>query len=274
MAATIWTASAVVAVAAFFGGYALPGYVDPPSEPTQFLDWGQYALLYLGSPVATWLGPPPWIGLVTVCGAIGLFATVAILLISLRARLDRNAPALPTSWLAGVGLSTWAVGSAFMTGWGRLSLGGPEQALTSRYTSVASLLWVGLAFCLLEMTYPARETSREPARRGPAIAPYAERWAAQRSAKRIAAVGAVGAFFVLSLWAREGIRHLHGQWQHREPVREAFREGSVEAHDWEALGIERELAESYLSTMRRLRLSLYRDLSDPPTPVDAVTEED
>jgi hypothetical protein len=121
----------VASTAAFLSGY-------PPSLPAQqswrvalahpFL-YGGYVLVYLGAPIGD--GRLIWAALLGAGGLGGL----VVLLVALRRR------GVALRELAGfLAVATFAIGSALLTGLGRLGFG-VGQALTSRYVAFATLMW-------------------------------------------------------------------------------------------------------------------------------------
>jgi hypothetical protein len=105
-----------------------------------------YALVYLGAPVASSFGT-------SAAYAAGLFMVMATLAFADLA--VRGAPAQRErlgGWLA---FAAFAIGCAFLTAVGR---GGNdfEQAMSSRYTSIASLGWIALLACAFVAAASAR----------------------------------------------------------------------------------------------------------------------
>lgn len=127
---SLWLALALASAGAFFYRY-----VPPPAEPfagdaarTPLLAAG-YVLTYLGGPLGIWSGVP----LSLAWGAAGLLAFAWFAL-----RLGRERRARP--WIA---LGTVPLAGAALAIVGRATFG-IDQALSSRYVTVASLLWIAL----------------------------------------------------------------------------------------------------------------------------------
>jgi hypothetical protein len=127
---SLWLALALGAAAAFFYRYA-----PPPAEPYASdaarapLIVAGYLLTYLGGPLGIWSGVP----LALAWGAAGLLAFGALAF-----RLARYERARP--WLA---LGAVPIFAAVLAIVGRATFG-IDQALSSRYVSVSSLLWIAL----------------------------------------------------------------------------------------------------------------------------------
>jgi hypothetical protein len=138
---SFWFALALGAAAAFFYRYA-----PPPAEPYASdaarapLIAAGYVLTYLGGPLGIWSGAP----LAIAWGAAGLlaFGWLAFRL----ARYERARP-----WLALGAVPLFAAALAIV---GRATFG-IDQALSSRYVSVSSLLWIALA-ALLALAFERR----------------------------------------------------------------------------------------------------------------------
>ena len=107
-----------------------------------------HGLAFLASPVVrAWTEPA--VGVIVGAGALVLAA------LGLAHAAARRAPPEPV-WL---GLIVFAIGSAAMTALGRAEYG-LEQAMTSRYTTVANLLWIGVLGILLSSASHASSARR------------------------------------------------------------------------------------------------------------------
>lgn len=147
-----------VAVWALVGGATILSYVygyhAPEHHPSVWIvlsrpfEYGLYVLKYLGSPIDASSGAGAALAALV---ALGVFCFYG-------AALVRHY-AVPLKHLAPyVSLGLYAVASAMMTGMGRLDFGG-SQALSSRYVTFSSLLWV--AVIVWVYVGIARERSRE-----------------------------------------------------------------------------------------------------------------
>jgi hypothetical protein len=137
----IWILFAACAFALYFYGY-----VQPPQTPKLFAELADplgmiaYVLAYFGGPFGAWVAPSR-IPLSVALGALGIAAFLALLLLYRRdRRIDPGSAAIETPWIALAGYSLLV---GILTTAGRSGFGA-EQALTSRYTTGAMLLWIGL----------------------------------------------------------------------------------------------------------------------------------
>ena len=152
----MWIVCAALAISAYFHHFERPPY--HPSWWTVFqhpLGYPLYVLEYLGQPVCAFHGSAA-----AGAGVVGLLAWAGLLL-----ALHRQG--LPTAqWAAYLGLGLYAILTACVTGMARVDLGGPAQAMSSRYVTMANLLWVGVAvlgaecFADREGETPRRRTLR------------------------------------------------------------------------------------------------------------------
>jgi hypothetical protein len=128
---SLWLALALAAAAAFFYGYA-----PPPAEPyagdaaRSPLVAAAYMLTYLGGPLGIWSGVP----LALCWGGAGVLAFAWL---AFRFAGDERA----RPWIA---LGTVPLCAAALAIVGRATFG-IDQALSSRYVTVSSLLWIALA---------------------------------------------------------------------------------------------------------------------------------
>jgi MFS family permease len=123
----LWCAVALAIGIPYFNGF--PGRVG---SVTSLGDSARYALVYLGAPLGY-----PSVPLATAYGILGLTLLALVMsLSSQRGWLDARA----STWL---GLALLSLGSMVLTTAGRAA-SGVDQALTSRYQSFSTLLWVAL----------------------------------------------------------------------------------------------------------------------------------
>ncbi len=144
----LWCAAAFLCIESYFVAYHKPG-VSPPltavlHHPLEYLG---YVLLYLGSPVVAIFSTPPWHGgpphpygpLHFVPGALA-----SVLFLGLLWRLWRGGRAAFEETAPWLGIAAFAVGSALVTGVGRVGFGVAE-GLNSRYMTTNALFWCALA---------------------------------------------------------------------------------------------------------------------------------
>jgi hypothetical protein len=116
----------------YFRGYAKPGHhpdlVYAAAHPAQFV---HYLLVYLGGAVGFWR-----VEAATAFGALGVLTLLAATVWLLVGREVPRTALVPWLLLAGYAMLT-----AAMTGLSRVGFG-VEQALSSRYTTIAGLFWV------------------------------------------------------------------------------------------------------------------------------------
>ena len=115
----------------------------------------EYVLLYLGGPCAV----SGSTSLALLSGAMGLILAVigiGLLLRRYEVRLHLLSPY--------IGLASYAVGSALLTGLGRIAIGS-EQALATRYIAISSLLWIAniVFLCMLAERMGNKRWSSLPA---------------------------------------------------------------------------------------------------------------
>jgi len=128
---SVWIAVAGVVAATYLYRYETPDY--HPSLWSVFghpIAFPLYVLKYLGQPLANYSGTAA-----ALAGAAGLALWIALL-----AAL-RRPHGFPSPTLAPyLGLGLYALGSALLTGVARVELG-TEQAMSSRYVTMANPLW-------------------------------------------------------------------------------------------------------------------------------------
>lgn len=129
-----WICVGAPEIAAYLWGYARPAYHPPAgdvlAQPVSFI---RYVLCYLGQPVCNLSSSGA-----TLAGAAGLAAWTFFL-----ARQKRDS--VPILWAPAMFLGLYAIASAAITGAARLDMGGVDQAMSSRYATLANLLWFSLA---------------------------------------------------------------------------------------------------------------------------------
>ena len=128
----IWMLNGLIASLTYLHGFSVPGYHPPLSaalsDPIGVI---YYALTYLGQPIAPFSTP-----LAALLGGAGVLCWG---IAGVRLREAEN----HFVWKAGLGLGAYAFGSALMTALARVELG-PAQAMSSRYISIANLLWLAV----------------------------------------------------------------------------------------------------------------------------------
>jgi len=131
----VWLAASCLVVASYGYGYEPPGY--HPSMGLVFarpLEYAVYILTYLGAPVVAYHGPA---AAIAGAGGLALLGGLAGLLV--------RRHAVPLAALAPyLCMGLYAAASAAMTGLGRVGFGA-DQALSSRYVTMAQLLWISNA---------------------------------------------------------------------------------------------------------------------------------
>ncbi len=132
----LWVGSAVLAVCVYFYGYEYLGHSTSGAEHAAAGTVVLYVLAYLGGA----LGRPGGVGLSVALGVLGLVGFSVSVGLALRRHKgfelrDRMAP-----WIA---LGAFAIFSSILTAVGRAGLGA-DQALSGRYVTLSSLLWIAL----------------------------------------------------------------------------------------------------------------------------------
>ncbi|MBI2217419.1 MAG: hypothetical protein HYU51_08985 [Candidatus Rokubacteria bacterium] len=150
-----WLALSTLALGVGVTALYLTGFEHPPKHPSPSLflghpgDFGVYLLAYLGAPLG-W----PALGPSIAWGLAGLVALgAASWWLWFRVPASR-ADVLP--WLM---LTLYVLGSAAMTGAGRLGAG-VSQALASRYTTISTFHWIGVAVVAALATVSLIDTRR------------------------------------------------------------------------------------------------------------------
>ncbi len=121
-----WVAASVLIVLAYLWGYTRVTHHLEPTLLQATLGRIGYALAYLGSP----LSQQVWLATLLGAGAVA-----ALSYATYRLNRRRHAALLALGWLG--------VGAALLTAWARAGYG-MEQALSSRYVTLANLAWLGV----------------------------------------------------------------------------------------------------------------------------------
>lgn len=129
-----WTAVGILVTWAYLRDYATPSYHPPLSSAlAQPLQCSLYVLAYLGQPV--WNLDPV---ISIVMGMIGLLLWSTSLA---QLFLSRVSIRILSPW---IGMALYAIGTAAITALGRVDIG-LDQAMSSRYVTMANLLWIAVA---------------------------------------------------------------------------------------------------------------------------------
>ncbi len=129
-----WTAIGIAVTWAYLRDYMTPSYHPPLSSAlAQPLHCALYILAYLGQPV--W-NLDPVISIVMGLIALLLWSTSLLQLFLSRVSLRILSP-----W---IGMALYAIGTACITALGRVD-NGLDQAMSSRYVTMANLLWIPVA---------------------------------------------------------------------------------------------------------------------------------
>ncbi len=140
----LWAAAGILTACSYLYDYHTPSYHPPLSAVLRHpIEYPLYVLRYLGQPVLNWNGTAAaWMG-----GA-GLLAWIVLLY---RTRVEKHV------FASCLGLGLYAIGSALITGLARIEFG-PDQAMSSRYITLANPLWLAIAF--LAWSLPPGRKSR------------------------------------------------------------------------------------------------------------------
>jgi hypothetical protein len=142
----------------------LHGYVKPGHHPSVFVaeeepvSYVRYVLTYLGAPLASWNAT--WAAVWGTAGVLGVAIGIASVW---RREAQFRSAAFP--WLF---LATYVLATALITGLGRLGFGVAE-ALSARYITITSLLWIALAVLITLALSPAFADPKLPRRYGYAL---------------------------------------------------------------------------------------------------------
>ncbi|MEM8931944.1 MAG: hypothetical protein AAGE94_12270 [Acidobacteriota bacterium] len=217
----LWILAALAVAALYFHGL---GVTDRPSffddgVPRTLKLFGGYLAIYLGAPLLGFHGHVAMYGGFLLLVAVAVFGLVETRREGLGWLLG---PRLPWLLLAG-----YAVASALLTAYGRLYLG-LGQALTSRYVTLSTCLWIGVAGLL------ALAGQRPWIRRLAlaALVPLAIQWGV-------------------------GAERLHTIGEERRAIRAAIVDGRPV--DLGTIYPDPEVVEERLATLRRLGLGPFRD---------------
>ncbi len=219
-----WIAVSVLVVASY-----LYDYHTPPYHPSVWLvfqhpvAYSLYVLKFLGNPLANFseMGA-------ALAGFVGLAVLCAATWRLVRAGTVRVPVLAPYA-----GFALYAMGSAMITGVGRVGFGS-SQAMSPRYITLANLLWVAV-FVLVAL------------------------WLRERSSDRMTArVLACGTALLLAFCSLYGTY----RWTERYNYRIAVRETLLHGDDMEMLRRihpEPEKISARRDVLRRLGLSIFRD---------------
>jgi hypothetical protein len=132
----LWALVTITVTAAYLNGFhepeGHPSLLLPLSCPLQY---ARYVLLYLGTPIAGYHS--------LAAGAAGACGLVSLALLTRRlARASDGRLAVSGAFLA---MAAYAIAAAALTGVGRIAYGA-GQPMSSRYATMANLLWLAVAF--------------------------------------------------------------------------------------------------------------------------------
>jgi len=128
-----WVLAGIMVAASYLYGYETPSYHPPLMEAlSQPLQCLLYLLVYLGQPLGNYN-----VILAACMGGLGLLVWSVTLFQLVASRVPTTAT-LP--WM---GMALYAIGTASITALGRVDEG-LAQALSSRYVTMANLLWIAL----------------------------------------------------------------------------------------------------------------------------------
>lgn len=160
----IWVVLAATVAGLYFHGYQKPDYHPPMGMALLYpFVYIAYVLKYLGMPVLN-LGPR----LPLIAGAVGLLGFIMGLWRLLRKHAEDVSALAPYT-----ALGLYALASAAITGVARVGFGS-GQATSSRYTTVASLLWfANIAFLWWAASRPGRQSTGGSKPEKPVVWPLA-----------------------------------------------------------------------------------------------------
>ncbi len=146
----LWAVVGLITAASYLYDYQTPSYhpslVLPFNQP---LDYLVYVLTYLGAPLSNFS-----VGGAAFTGGAGIVFLVALTTVLVRLR---NGQA--QVWLPYVALAAYAVGSAAITGLGRVGFGA-EQAMSPRYITFSNMLWIANLVLAVVVFGDMRSTGR------------------------------------------------------------------------------------------------------------------
>jgi len=227
-----WSGMSMLVVGVYFYDYQRPpGH--PPLQVAfeQPLDYAAYVLMFLGAPLQR-------DRYALIPGLFGL-----MLLLWLVWQLHRHKQLM--RFLPYVGVTLYSVGSAVLIGLGRVGFGW-QQALSSRYVTIASLLWVVVVMVLYWEWQQARDTA----------------WQQQQHHMSIA-ICMAGIAGMVVLGSVRSIRP-SVEWQY-EPLlraRQALIAGNADDGVLARLYADPQYVREQVKHLQRYRLSIYRDLGD------------
>lgn len=147
----IWTILGAIFITLYFLNFHKPDHHPPYFSLQAAMNFIIYFLIYLGSPLAAFIAPLAFL-LGILCLILAIFLPIALI------KFAQFEILLPY-----IALSVFSVINALITGFGRVGFGS-IQALSSRYVSFSSLIWVSnivLMFLLIQVlskgkiTHPA-----------------------------------------------------------------------------------------------------------------------
>jgi hypothetical protein len=118
--------------------------------------FAHYFLTYLGAPLGSFAGVP-------LDEVLGAFALCVVLAGAVRFGALRSANKSATAYLLWLAPAAFVVGNALVTAYARIAKG-PDQATASRYTTIATDLWLAVIALLVLLAADASKRGR-PARR-------------------------------------------------------------------------------------------------------------
>jgi len=151
---SLWSATAILLACVYFRGYQAPSY--HPSISTSLHMPGNliaYVFIYLGQPIVGFLG----FGAVAA-GAAGLMVWGILGYLTVREKEADDLLEFSVPPLFFVTLGLYAIASAVITAFARAGFGA-EQALSSRYVTIANLFWISilaLAGLRIQQNIPAK----------------------------------------------------------------------------------------------------------------------
>ncbi len=241
----LWIAFSALMYGLYFNGYRQP-QVHPPLDALLKapLEYAVYVLLYLGAPVlpdAHLLLVHPPLNEHPLALVPGLFGIAAVVWSTWRL-YRRKRLLLFTPFVA---LALYAIWSAMIIGIGRLGYGW-EQALSPRYVTTSSLLWIAVVV-LLCATTQTREFAGQPGRRA--------------AARRVAGFAAIVMVVVLSLWSsinwvRPAVTTKHAM---LVEARQAIVSGVYDDAILTRIFPDPKFVREQLDKLKRYRLWIYRD---------------
>jgi hypothetical protein len=169
LSVTLWVVASSITSYLYLYDYRIPRHVTSLwINFEQLLDYTSYVLTYLGAPLLTFsnrLQELPIINKVAFCnegaavvGLLGLIVSCYTVSLLIRRQHIKFQALVPY-----VSLSLYSIGSALLTAMGRGALGS-DQALSSRYLTIANLFWISnvvFLYLLVNSKKPRVNTHRE-----------------------------------------------------------------------------------------------------------------